>query len=257
MERSTCTSEEFYCEREGKRIYGRLFRPRSEGRLPLVIFCHELGRSHTVGIPYAERLTAAGYACAVFDFCGGTVEGENRSDGTNLEMSVVTESRDTAAVLHALLRRRDVDPARTAILGASQGGIAGMLAASREPEAVKGLIMMYPPLGIAEGSRKAFGSPEAIPEEYGLFDGWIRVGRCYAADMWDLDFYEILSRWEKPMLLLHGDRDRTAPPAWSERAASVIPDCEFHLIPGAGHHFSGRPFEEAMAHILRYLERQL
>ena len=253
MSQHNISVRELWCEREGKRIFGLAYVPQCAGRLPLVIFCHELGRNHTVGIPYAERLAAAGFAVYVFDFCGGSVGMENRSDGENRDMSVVTESRDVAAVLAAARGWDFVDPARITILGASQGGIAGMLAVSREPEKVSRIVMMYPPLAIADGARRNFGSFDAIPEEFDMFGGWIRVGRCYAADMWELNFYEHLARLPQPVLLMHGDRDHTADPAYSRRAAALIPDCEFHIIAGAGHHFAGPQFEEAMTFILRFL----
>ena len=68
METQAYSIRELRCEREGKRIYGQAYVPAGEGRVPLVIFCHELGRNHTVGIPYAERLCALGFAVYVFDY---------------------------------------------------------------------------------------------------------------------------------------------------------------------------------------------
>ena len=257
MDAQEITIREIWCEREGKRIFGRAYVPKKAGRVPLVIFCHELGRNHTVGIPYAERLCAAGFAVYLFDFCGGSVGVENRSDGCNLDMSVITESRDVAAVLDAARSWDFVDPARVALLGASQGGIAGMLAASREIERIRRIVMLYPPLMIADGARRQFGSRDAIPEQFEMFSGWITVGRAYADDMWDVDFFDALSHFEKPILLLHGARDHTADPAHSRRAAALIPDCEFHIIPGAGHHFAGEPFEEAMGYIEAFLRPML
>ena len=35
----------------------------------------------------------------------------------------------------------------------------------------------------------------------------------------------------------------TVPLRWSEDAAQIIPDCEFHVISGGGHEFFGRPFK--------------
>jgi len=257
LESRAAEIREIWCECEGKRIFGQAYLPAGDGRVPLVIFCHELGRNHTVGIPYAERLRALGFAVYVFDFCGGSVGVENRSDGTNREMSVITESRDVAAVLHAAQDWDFVDPGRVAILGASQGGIAGMLAASKEIEKISRIVMMYPPLAIAGGARRQFGSRDAIPECFEMFGGWITVGRAYAEDMWDVDFFEALAKFSRPILLLHGDRDHTADPAHSRRAAALIPDCEFHIIPGAGHHFGGEQFEEAMGYIEPFLRPML
>ena len=77
-------TEEIWCDNNGKQIYGIAYIPDTEEEhKPLVVFSHELGNSHTAGIPYAERLAEAGYAAYTFDFCGGTV-GVNKSDGDNI-----------------------------------------------------------------------------------------------------------------------------------------------------------------------------
>lgn len=108
---------------------------------------------------------------------------------------------------------------------------------------------------VNENAHEQFGSIYAVPDEYDMFGGWIHVGRNYAADIWDIDFYDELSRYEGDVLLLHGDRDSTVDISYSERAAEVIPNCEFHVISGAGHEFFGEHFDEAMGYILDYMER--
>ena len=68
-------TEEIWCENGSSRIYGVACIPETEGRLPLVIFSHELGNNHEAGVRYAECLAAHGYAAYVFDFCGGSAGG--------------------------------------------------------------------------------------------------------------------------------------------------------------------------------------
>ena len=53
-------TEEIWCENGSNRIYGIAYIPEAEGRLPLVIFSHELGNNHESGVRYAERLAAHG-----------------------------------------------------------------------------------------------------------------------------------------------------------------------------------------------------
>ena len=58
----TYETREIWCQRDDNRIFGIAYVPDAGAeKLPLVIFSHELGNSHTSGIPYAERLAAAGY----------------------------------------------------------------------------------------------------------------------------------------------------------------------------------------------------
>lgn len=250
----TYRTEEIWCNNNGNRIYGVAYIPDTqEEKKPLVIFSHELGNSHTAGIPYAERLAAAGYAAYTFDFCGGTVGG-NQSDGSMIGMSIMTEESDLEAVLTEASTWDFVDPKRIILLGGSQGGAVTALAGCRNQEKTAGMILMYPALSAVENVHAQFANVDSIPEEYDMFGGWITVGRNYATDIWDVDFYEELSGYQNKVLLLHGDQDTTIDISYSERAASTIPNCEYHVIAGGGHEFFNEQFEEAVQYILNYLE---
>ena len=250
------TTREIWCKNGEANIYGVAYVPSTKGKVPLVIFSHELGNSHTAGERYAERLAEAGYAAYVFDFCGGTVGG-NKSDGSNVGMSVMTEVSDLEAVLDAAATWDFVDPDRIALLGGSQGAVVTSVAGSRNPDKIAGMMLMYPPFTIPDDVHAAFPSKESVPEEFDLFGGWIHVGRNYATDVWDLDCYRNLAGYEGDVLLLHGDRDTTVDISVSKRAAEVIPSCEFHIIADGGHGFFGPQFEDAMGHILSYMERHV
>lgn len=251
----TYHTQEIWRDNNGNRIYGIAYIPDTEEvRKPLVIFSHELGNSHTTGIPYAERLAAAGYAAYTFDFCGGTVSG-NRSDGNTVGMSIMTEVSDLEAVLNTAATWDFVDPERIVLLGGSQGGAVTALTGCRNQEKIAGMMLMYPALSAVDDVHSQFASLDDVPEEYGMFGGWVRVGRNYAADIWDLDFYEELAGYEGDVLLLHGDRDSTVNISYSERAAEVIPHCEYHVIKNGGHEFFNSQFEEAITYILSYMEQ--
>ena len=248
-------TQEIWCENNGNRIYGIAYIPDTvEEKKPLVIFSHELGNSHTTGIPYAERLAEAGYAAYTFDFCGGTVGG-NRSDGYTVGMSIMTEVSDLETVLNTAATWDFVDPERIVLLGGSQGGAVTALTGCRNQDKTAGMMLMYPAFSAVDDVHSQFTSLDDVPEEYGMFGGWVRVGRNYAADIWDLDFYEELARYEGDVLLLHGDRDSTVNISYSERAAEVIPHCEYHVIKNGGHEFFNSQFEEAITYILSYMEQ--
>ena len=250
----TYETREIWCQRDDNRIFGIAYVPDAGAeKLPLVIFSHELGNSHTSGIPYAERLAAAGYAVYTFDFCGGTVGSGNRSDGTNLDMTVLTEVADLEAVLASAKTWDFVDPERIALLGGSQGGLVSALTGCRNQNEIAGLILMYPALCVPGDVRAEFPSVDDIPDTYGMFGGWIHVSKQYALDAWDIDPYAEMADYAGHVLLMHGDRDYTVDISYSERAAEVLPDCEYVVIPGGGHEFYGQPFEEAVNHILDYL----
>ena len=247
-------TEEIRCSNGADSLYGVAYIPETNEKVPLVIFSHELGNSHTSGIRYAERLAQYGYAVYAFDFRGGSAPGtENRSSGSNREMSVLTEASDLEAVLEAAKGWDFVDSSSIYLLGGSQGGLVTIIAASRHPDAIKGIMLMYPALSAKEDHISHYRTKEEVPEEVGLFGGWMQVGRNYITDLWDLDFESMLSSYTGKVLLLHGDRDSTVPLSWSEHASEIIPDCEFHVISGGGHEFFGQPFEDAAGYILAWL----
>ena len=245
-----------WCRCGTRRIYGQLFLPEAPERPPLVIFSHELGSSHRSGVPYAQRLAERGWACYTLDYCGGSVPAaQNRSDGDTRHMSMLTEAEELCAVLREGRCWPEVDGSRVVLLGGSQGGVVSFLAARREP--VQGLIMMYPALYVSQDVHARFGSRENIPEEYGMFDGWITVGRRYALDMWDLDLFGLFASYTGSVLLLHGDRDDTVDISWANRAAQAFPSCEYRVIHGGAHKFHEKAFEDALGFILPYLEKHL
>ena len=253
----TYQTQEIWCDNNGQRIYGVAYIPDGAAQVPLIIFSHELGNSHTTGIPYAERLAVQGYAVYTFDFPGGSAGGtENRSDGSSIGMSVMTEAAALNAVIDSAKNWYFVDPEKIVLLGGSQGGLVSSIVACGRDD-LAGLMLMYPALCAAHDVHEQFASLDDIPEQYGMFGGWIAVGGNYARDIWDLDIYAELADYSGKVLLLHGDRDYTVDLSWSEQAAEVIPECEFHVIPNGGHEFFGQPFEEAVNHILNYLAEHI
>ena len=252
-------TEEIWCENGSSRIYGVACIPEAEGRLPLVIFSHELGNNHEAGVRYAERLAAHGYAAYVFDFCGGSAGGmQNRSDGSSLEMSVLTEASDLSALLDAAKAWPFVDSDKIFLLGGSQGGLVTIITGCERQDELAGMMLMYPALSAkADSQANSYASPEEVPEDVPLFGGWMHVGRNYITDLWKVDFDQLLASYRGKLLLLHGDRDGTVDISWSEQALEIIPDCELHVIPGGGHEFYGQPFEDAMGFILSYIAGQL
>ena len=85
--------------------------------------------------------------------------------------------------------------------------------------------------------------------------GSVYVGENYFSDVVDLDVYEIISKDENNILILHGDEDSTVPISVSERALEVYKNVEFHVIEGAGHGFTGNNREKALDFIIEYFKK--
>jgi pimeloyl-ACP methyl ester carboxylesterase len=239
---------------DGKYIYGQLYRPTCSGKMPLIIFSHGLGASHEVGVDYAKELASRGVAVYIFDYRGGGAQ--SRSEGKTTEMSVMTEVADLESVLKTAENWDFVDKDHIILLGESQGGAVASIVASRHTDKLQAMILLYPAFVITDELHKLYASLDDVDDIVNYQD-WITLGKKYAVDMWNFDFYEDMGKFNKPVLLIHGDKDQTVPVGYSERAAAVYPQGKLHIIHGTGHTFPERSsFHEAMNEIVAFLEKQ-
>lgn len=234
----------------GQHVGGLAYIPAaaSSSPAPLVICCHGMEGSHTRVTPMALRLAAAGAVSVCFDFRGG---GGSASQGDPLEMSVLTELADLEAVLAAASAWSVVDSSRVALFGLSLGGAVAALAAARRPQQVGALALWYPALALDRDLRASFRTLDAVPASFDHRGN--RLGRAYAADAWGLDIDAEIASYRSPVLLVHGDQDRSVPLSVSQRATRTFPDAELVTIPGAAHGFGDANWERAMNRTLDFL----
>lgn len=245
------TRKELHADRDGNDIYGVIYIPEDlETPAPTVIYSHGLGGSHQYGQQYAEALASKGYVVYCFDFCGGSPG--SRSDGSTQDMSIFTEQEDLEAVIDLMQEQDYVDQGNLFLLGTSQGGAVSAMTASEHPDEIRGLILLYPAFLVGDWARKLFKDKDDIPDTY--FHMWMDVGHDYFEDVWDYDIYEEIGKYEKEVLILHGDEDNIVPISYSERATEVYPSVQFKTMQGAGHGFSGEDAEKAIYYIETYLE---
>lgn len=233
-------------------IYGVAYIPDTKDKVPLVIFAHELCSTHKSGEGYAKELATRGIAVYTFDFRGGSEE--SRSDGSTVEMSVMSEADDIDAVIQEVTKWNFVDTERIILMGASQGGMASAISGTRNQSKLSGLILLYPALLVRDEIHELFEELENVPEQFN-FKQWITLGRNYATDVWDYDVYEDMKAFEKPVLILHGDQDMVVDISYSDHASKTYPYAELYVLSGGGHVFRGESFQEAVHYIAEYLQK--
>lgn len=244
--------QELSAWRDENQIYGVVYIPQTEAeRMPAVIYAHGYGVTHQNGIQYAEKLAERGFVVYCFDFCGGSTS--SQSDGSTLEMSVLTEQADLETVIEMVRELEYVDSDYVFLFGASQGGVVSGITAAANEEKLRGLILLYPAFELVETVQALFPSPEEIPESYHFL--WMTVGRRYFEDVLDLDVYDVIGAYDKDVLLIHGDADSIVPLSSSERALEVYPSAELKILPGAGHGLHGQDAQTATDYMLEYLQR--
>ncbi len=233
---TTYTVSELTLERDGLKIWGKLWFPDTDGPLPLVICAHGFGGNYEHVKAYAEAFARNGIAAFAFDFIGGGYG--SRSDGTMKEMSVLTEAADLNAVLDRMKELPEINPDQVFLLGASQGGFVSSYVAGIRPDDVAGLITLYPAYVLQDNAWKQTPDPENIPETISLMG--ITLGGIYNRDAMSFDIYDVIRNYPGKVLIIHGTVDAVVPISYSERAVEVFPDAELVRYAGANHGFFGQ-----------------
>ncbi len=96
-----------------------LYRPEGVERPPVVVMAHGLGAVREMQLAaWAERFTAAGFACLVFDYRSfGDSDGEPRQ-----LLSVPRQLEDWRSAVAYVRAQQNLDPARIALFGTSFSG---------------------------------------------------------------------------------------------------------------------------------------
>lgn len=236
----------------GNKVRGRMYLPiDGKGPFPLVIFSHGFGSNYRELEHYGPMFAEKGYACFLFDFCGGGPD--SISDGKMIDMSVLTEAGDLKTCLNMLRTMDYVDENRIALMGESQGAYVSAYVAAHHSDKVSALILWYPAFSISERYREMFENRE-IPtnhQEWGL-----PVGERYIRDALSVDIYEEIKSYQKPVLIVHGDRDSVVPIEVSRKALQTFAKARLRVIEGAEHGFNGKECYDAFQASLDYLRKK-
>lgn len=229
-------------------IYGVLYRPKIDKKIPIIIFSHGLGSTHKSGDIYAKHLSKLGYAFYEFDFRNGGNKSKSGNDTT--KMSVMTETNDLLEVLEEIKTWNFIDQDNIILMGASQGGLVTALIAHKVK--VKQIILLYPAFIICDIVHKYMPSIDKIPETFN-FQNWVTLGKPYAKDIWDLDAYTESSKYEGKVLIIHGMLDHLVPITYSKKANKIFNNCTLKKIRNADHGF----YDEDLNEALKYIEEVL
>ena len=163
---------------------------------------------------------------------------ESTSDGTMLEMTVLTEADDLEAVMDTVMELPYVDRHSLYLQGESQGGLVSAIVGVRRKEDVKGLILWYPAFVIPDDSKRRFGTGDTNVFGYEISADYDRVAK-------DIDVSELQRSFGKPVLIIHGNKDDVVPIEYSRMAAANYGYATLKEVKGAGHGFDGKDSDDA------------
>ena len=217
-----------------REVFARFYEPEQEQKFPVVIFSHGYNGWADDFASYAELLGERGIGSVCLDFCGGSVR--SRSSMKTTEMTIFSEKEDLCAVLDAVCGMEQADTDNVFLFGGSQGGLVSALAAEEEEKRIKGLILLYPALCIADNWNERFPQLSDIPDEQELWE--MKLGRIFFETLHGFVTFDHVGHFSKKVLLMHGDQDPVVPLSYSEKAAALFPQAKLVVFPGEGHGFS-------------------
>ena len=243
--------QEMTFTRDGMTIYGHVYVPEGDGPFPGVVLGHGYGANLSMMEPYAKELAKYGYAAIAIDFIGGGRG--SKSDGSMMEMSVLTEAADMNTVFDEVRKLDYIDEDRMYVMGASQGGFVATYVAGTRPDDVKGLIALYPAYVLQDDSRARTKDGTEFIDEFDVMG--CTISRKYDEDALSFDIYDVMADYHGEVLLIHGTKDPVVPLSYSERAAEVLDHAELIVIDGAGHGFNYKDDTYAKECIIEFMQR--
>lgn len=181
-------------------------------------------------------------------------------------MSALTETKDLEAVISYAKSLSYTNSDSLLLMGCSQGGFVSALTAAKEENLVKKLVLIFPAFCIPHDARAgqmmfAKFDPKDIPETF--YCGDMKLGRCYAQDVLEMDPFVEIKPYKGQVLIIHGTDDELVRPDYSERAQEAylesLPEgmrakerCRLIMIDHAGHGFNTEQDKEVMQLVKKF-----
>jgi dipeptidyl aminopeptidase/acylaminoacyl peptidase len=226
----------------GARIAARLHLPRDDGPHPALVVAHGSGPSRRSQYDdMAAHLAARGWALLVYDKRGvGESEGDYSSIGpANSEAMFDLLAADVVAGVEYLAARADIDSKRIGVLGISQGGWIGPLAATRSPAVSFLVIVSGPVVSVGEEIYYSELTGEREGGDALVTDGDLAAELAAFSGPHGFDPVPVLERLDVPGLWILGAGDRSIPvPETVTRLEGLIAagrPFTLRVLPDVGH----------------------
>lgn len=253
LAQSSCErfTKEIRIENNSRSIYGVLSQPKDgKAKHPIVIIAHGFNGTHDFGRNYFETLNNLGYQCFTFDFPYGSVN--SRSNNNTMEMSVLDQQSDLEAIVRYFKSQPDVDADNIVLIGESQGGLVASLTAAHVAKDIRRLILVYPALCIPAQWNKRYPQLSEIPDTTRIWN--VPLGRRFFTELRDMDVFNVIGKFKKPVLIIQGDADAIVSLEDSRRALNIYKDARLHIIPSAGHGFKPNELKQSLSQIEGFLK---
>ncbi len=220
----------------GETLAGTLHLPqRSATRGVVLGHCFTCTRHTAVLRRLAQDLAADGFIALRFDFSGN---GQSNGDFSRSNYSKQVAEMQTAA---GLVAARGAD--WIAMAGHSLGGLISFLSASQS-ETTRAVCALGSRLSSMRASHFLSPTQRQILEKDGKVSftsrgRFLTITEAFFADASGFDLPGLLSTFDKPLMMIHGDQDEIIPVAEALRAREMSGGrVQLEIIAGADHMFS-------------------
>lgn len=248
------TRTELHMNNNGSDIYGELYLPTNmQEKVPLVILTHGLGGTCAGGERYAVQFAEMGIATYCYDLRYGSVNSRSNSDTTQL--TPFTAKSDLQTAIDTSKTWDFVDKNNVFLMGYSLGGLTTGITAADNMDYIKAEIMFYPAFNIQDEVKRFVEMGDDMPDTFELTG--VTLGRIIVDEAKDYDLYAQAQKFDKDVLLIHGDADPVVPISSSERLKDGLTSVKYHVIKDGVHSFQGSHFVEAMTYVKYFLYNEI
>ena len=245
--------KEFYLNSDGIKLHAKLDKPEVTDRCPLCILIHGFtGHMEEEHIIAAQKaMNDAGVAVLRVEMYG-----HGQSEGEFLKHTLykwVSNAMDIIKYAKTLDFVTDLY-----LSGHSQGGLLTMLVGGMYADDFKAILPLSPAWNIPEGARQGdmlglkFDS-QHIPGQIG-YDQWILSGD-YLRVAQTIHVEDEIARYDRPVIIIHGDEDDIVPYVWAEKAYALYKNAKLIPIHGDDHCFT-RHLDQMAAAVRTFFENE-
>ena len=244
---------EISVEHHGRTVHGDAYIPDID-RFPLVVMSHGFNGYKDDFKAEAQLLMSENIGAITLTFCGSGAR--DTSGFPTTSMTLLTEKEDLLAVMDYAKNIKGFN-GKLFLFGGSQGGMVSALAGHDRVDDLAGMLLLYPAFNIPHDWSVMYPTDESVPEVIQNWNNWgVDLGRNFVLSMRNLDAYEKMPQFTKPVLLMHGTNDTIVDISYIQRAETTYPDAELATYP-AVHGFTPTQFNNAKQKMLEFFFNNL
>ncbi|MTI15581.1 S9 family peptidase [Sansalvadorimonas verongulae] len=229
--------------------HGQLFKPRGKGPFPAVLNIH--GGPWLQSLPgfhpkldlsfqyaFCQLLAHCGFMVLDINYRGASGYGKLFRQAAERGWDGASDYQDVQAAGHWLSRQPDVDRTRIGILGESWGGYLSAMALAKDSSLFRAGVVINGCHSFPRELRKPHWASRLFNSDQGEI-ATEAIARAKIAE--DSSPWGWLEHWMSPVLLVHGDDDRTVSFSESQYLAHALRcqcvEVETLALPDEGHQF--------------------